>query len=178
MSKSQTAGPLSGVRIVEFASIGPAPHCAILLSDLGAEVLQVDRPGDNGWPNPVSDRGRHVTELDIRTEEECGAALEICDYTDALIEKCRPRVMERLRLGLNALLKRHPRLIFARMTGWGQTGPLARAAGHDIDYIAITGALAAITDGQRPIPPLNLVGDFGEGSLYLGSPHRLLKIAL
>lgn len=161
-------GPLAGVRVVEFAGIGPGPHCAMLLADLGAEVLRIDRPGGNGWPNPVTDRGRHRLELDIRSDGGREAALQACDRADVLLEGFRPGVMERLGLGPDALLARNPRLVYGRMTGWGQTGPLAKAAGHDINYIALTGALAAITDGRgRPVPPLNLVGDFGGGSLYL-----------
>jgi alpha-methylacyl-CoA racemase len=139
----------------------------MLLSDLGAEIIRSDRPGGNGWPNAIIDRGRHVLEIDIRTDEGRKAALELCDRADVVIEGFRPGVMERLGFGPTALLARNPRLIFGRMTGWGQTGPLAQVAGHDINYIALTGALAAITDGQHPIPPLNLVGDFGGGSLYL-----------
>jgi alpha-methylacyl-CoA racemase len=139
----------------------------MLLSDLGAEILRIDRPGGNGWPNPVIDRGRFPVELDIRAEEGRGTALDLCDAADIVIEGNRPGVMERLGLGPDVLLARNPRLIFGRMTGWGQQGPLAQAAGHDINYIALTGALAAITDGISPVPPLNLVGDFGGGSLYL-----------
>ncbi len=140
----------------------------MLLSDLGAEVLRIDRPGGNSWPNPVSDRGRYTIELDIRSEQGRLAALETCDHADVVIEGYRPGVMERLGLGPEILSTRNPRLIVGRMTGWGQVGPLASAAGHDINYIALTGALAAITDQNgRPTPPLNLVGDFGGGSLYL-----------
>jgi alpha-methylacyl-CoA racemase len=167
MTDNQRTGPLAGLRVVEFSGIGPGPHCAMLLSDLGAEVLRIDRPGGNGWPNPVIDRGRHVIELDIRETEGRDRATAIAEQADVLIEGYRPGVMERLGFGPELLLERNPRLIYGRMTGWGQTGPLAQAAGHDINYIAVTGALAAITDGRRPIPPLNLVGDFGGGSLYL-----------
>lgn len=167
MTDRERAGPLAGLRIVEFSGIGPGPHCAMLLSDLGAEIVRIDRPGGNGWPNPVIDRGRHTIEIDIRDPAGREKVLGIVDHADAIIEGYRPGVMERLGLGPDELLARNPRLIFGRMTGWGQSGPLAQAAGHDINYIAITGALAAITDGHRPIPPLNLVGDFGGGSLYL-----------
>lgn len=165
---SDTSGPLVGLRVVEFASIGPGPHCAMLLADQGAQVVRIDREGGNGWPNPVVDRGRTVVTLDIRTDEGRDRALGLCDEADVVIEGLRPGVMERLGLGPEVMLERNPRLVYGRMTGWGQTGPLARTAGHDINYIALTGALDAIgpPDG-RSVPPLNLVGDFGGGSLYL-----------
>lgn len=167
MTQETRSGPLAGLRIVEFSGIGPGPHCVMLLADLGAEVLRIDRAGGNGWPNPIVDRGRHALELDIRSDEGRAQVLEIVANADVVVEGFRPGVMERLGLGPDVLLERNPRLIYGRMTGWGQAGPLAQAAGHDINYIAITGALAAIGDGKRPIPPLNLVGDFGGGSLYL-----------
>jgi alpha-methylacyl-CoA racemase len=155
------------VRVVEFAGIGPGPHAAMLLGDLGAEVLRIGRPGGGASP-PVVGRGRHALELDLRREDGLAAALDACDAADVLIEGFRPGVMERLGLGPEALFARNARLVYGRMTGWGQEGPLAQAAGHDITYIALTGALAAITDGRgHPVPPLNLVGDFGGGSLYL-----------
>ena len=161
-------GPLAGLRVVELASIGPGPHCAMLLADLGAEVLRIEREGGAGPPNPIADRGRSVKTLDIRTEagrEWCLAALE---HADVLIEGMRPGVMERLGLGPEECLARNPALIYGRMTGWGQTGPLAQMAGHDINYIGLTGALAAIgRSGEPAAVPLNLVGDFGGGSLYL-----------
>lgn len=167
MTEQKRTGPLTGLRVVEFSGIGPGPHCAMLLSDLGAEVLRIDRAGGNGWPNPVIDRGRHAIEIDIREPSGRDKAMTIVERADVLIEGYRPGVMERLGFGPDELLGRNPRLVYGRMTGWGQTGPLAHAAGHDINYIALTGALAAITDGHRPVPPLNLVGDFGGGSLYL-----------
>lgn len=140
----------------------------MLLSDLGAEILRIDRPGGNGWPNPIVDRGRHTLEIDIRTESARDLILQATDQADVVIEGFRPGVMERLGFGPAVLTERNPGLIFARITGWGQSGPLANAAGHDINYIALTGALAAITDRDGlPIPPLNLVGDFGGGSLFL-----------
>jgi alpha-methylacyl-CoA racemase len=161
-------GPLAGIRVVEFAGIGPGPHCAMLLSDLGAEVLRIDRPGGNGWPNPVVDRGRHRLELDIRGDEGRVTAIAAIKAADVLVEGYRPGTMERLGYGPAEVLALNPRLIYGRMTGWGQSGPLARAAGHDINYIALTGALHAIVNEDgRPVPPLNLVGDFGGGSLYL-----------
>lgn len=168
MTDSAHRGPLAGIRVVEFAGIGPGPHCAMLLSDLGAEVLRIERPGGNGWPNPIVDRGRHTLNLDIRTAEGRAAVFDVIETADILMEGYRPGVMERLGFGPDVLLARNPRLIYGRVTGWGRTGPLAQAAGHDINYIALTGALAAIADDSgRPIPPLNLVGDFGGGSLYL-----------
>jgi alpha-methylacyl-CoA racemase len=161
-------GPLTGLRVLEIVSIGPGPHCAMLLADLGAEVIRFDRPGGNGWPNPVVDRGRDSLVVDIREDagrELCVAAAE---KADVLIEGFRPGVMERLGLGPEVLLERNPRLVYARMTGWGQTGPLANVVGHDINFIALTGALAAMAPaGSPPRPPLNLVGDFGGGSLFL-----------
>lgn len=161
-------GPLAGLRVLEFAGIGPGPHCAMLLADMGAEVLRIEREGGNGWPNPVADRGRSVLVLDIRSEAGRARCLELAEQADVLIEGFRPGVMERLGLGPEELCARNPRLVYGRMTGWGQSGPLAKSAGHDINYIALTGALAAI--GGRAgtaIPPLNLVGDFGGGSMFL-----------
>ncbi|MBP7336859.1 CaiB/BaiF CoA-transferase family protein [Niveispirillum sp.] len=164
----QRTGPLAGVRVLEFAGIGPGPYCAMLLSDLGAEVLRIDRAGGNGWPNPVMDRGRANLTLDIRSPAGRERCLEAALHADVLIEGFRPGVMERLGLGPDVLCDRNPRLIYGRMTGWGQEGPLARAAGHDINYIALTGALAAVGPQDGPAtPPLNLVGDFGGGSLFL-----------
>ena len=162
------SGPLSGLRVLEFASIGPGPHCAMLLSDLGAEVIRIDRAGGNGWPNPIVDRGRARMTLDIRTQSDRALCLDIADKADVVIEGFRPGVMERLGLGPEVMLRRNPRLVYGRMTGWGQTGPLANTAGHDINYIALTGALAAIgRPGEPAVPPLNLVGDFGGGSMLL-----------
>lgn len=161
-------GPLLGLRVLEFASIGPGPHCAMLLADLGAEVLRIERDGGNGWPNPVVDRGRKRLSLDIRSDAGRERCLALAENADVLIEGFRPGVMERLGLGPEQVHARNRRLVYGRMTGWGQTGPLAKSAGHDINYLAITGALAAIGGREGPaIPPLNLVGDFGGGSLYL-----------
>jgi alpha-methylacyl-CoA racemase len=162
------SGPLSGVRVLEFAGIGPGPHAAMLLSNLGAEVLRIDRPGGNGYPNPIVDSGLSCLTLDIRSEEGKARCLDLARHADVLIEGNRPGVMERLGLGPDVMLERNPRLIYGRMTGWGQTGPLAQSAGHDINYIALTGALAAIgRAGQPAQPPLNLLGDFGGGSMLL-----------
>ncbi len=161
-------GPLLGLRVLEFASIGPGPHCAMLLADLGAEVIRIEREGGNGWPNPVADRGRKRLTLDIRTDAGRERCLALAEGADVLIEGFRPGVMERLGLGPEQVHGRNPRLMYGRMTGWGQTGPLAKSAGHDINYLALTGALAAIGGREGPpLPPLNLVGDFGGGSLYL-----------
>ncbi len=164
----ETAPPLSGIRVVEFGSIGPGPHCGMLLSDLGAEVIRIEREGGNGWPNPVMDRGRAMLPLDIRTADGAAQAARIAECSDVLIEGMRPGVMERLGLGPDRLLELNPGLIYGRITGWGQQGPLSQVAGHDLNYIALTGALAAIgRNGSPPPPPLNLIGDFGGGSLYL-----------
>lgn len=165
---SKATGPLVGLRVIEFASIGPGPHCAMLFADLGADVVRIDRDGGNGWPNPVVDRGRASINLDIRTVDGVASCLAATDKADVIIEGYRPGVMERLGLGPEVVLARNPRLVYGRVTGWGQTGPLAKAAGHDINYIALTGALAAIGHSDRPaVPPLNLVGDFGGGSMFL-----------
>lgn len=161
-------GPLSGLRVLEFAGIGPGPHCAMLLSDLGADVVRIDREGGNGWPNPVMDRGRASIVLDPRTTEGRDDCLKIAAIADVLIEGFRPGVMERLGLGPDELLARNPRLVYGRITGWGQDGPYAQTAGHDINYIGLTGALSAMgKPGDTPAPPLNLVGDFGGGSFLL-----------
>jgi alpha-methylacyl-CoA racemase len=168
MTANQPRGPLLGLKVLEFAGIGPGPHCAMLLADLGADVLRIERPGGAGYGNAVVDRGRSTLVADIRTPAGRAQCLAIADRADVLIEGMRPRVMERLGLGPEVLCARNPRLIYGRMTGWGQDGPLATAAGHDLNYIALTGALAAIgVPGSPPVPPLNLVGDYGGGSLYL-----------
>jgi len=161
-------GPLTGLKIVEFAGIGPGPFCGMLLSDLGADVVRIDRKGQGrGAPSDITSRGRRSVALDLKTPEAVEACLKLMDKADAVIEGFRPGVMERLGLGPEVALKRNPKLVFGRMTGWGQTGPYAMAAGHDMNYIAITGALHAIGTEDKPVPPLNLVGDFGGGALYL-----------
>jgi alpha-methylacyl-CoA racemase len=161
-------GPLTGLKIVEFAGIGPGPFCGMLLSDLGADVVRIDRKGQGrGAPSDITSRGRRSVALDLKKPEAVEACLKLMDAADAVIEGFRPGVMERLGLGPEVALKRNPKLVFGRMTGWGQTGPYAQAAGHDMNYIAITGALHAIGTSEKPIPPLNLVGDFGGGALYL-----------
>lgn len=165
---SLRSGALSGIRVVEFGGIGPGPHSAMLLSDMGAEVLRIGRPGIANWPNPVMERGRHSIKLDLRNDTDREIALAAIAHADVIIEGFRPGVMERLGLGPDTLLENHPRLIYGRMTGWGQTGPKAQVAGHDINYIALTGVLSGMTNREGlPVPPLNLVGDFGGGSLYL-----------
>jgi alpha-methylacyl-CoA racemase len=163
-------GPLAGLRVVEFVSIGPGPHCAMLLTDLGADVLRIDREGGNGWLNPIVDRGRASVTVDIRSEQGRAFCLDATQHADVLIEGFRPGVMERLGFGPDELLARNPRLVYGRVTGWGQTGPLAQTVGHDIDYIAVTGALAAMGKPDEPAAlPLNLVGDFGGGSMLLAT---------
>lgn len=159
-------GPLTGLRVLEFVGLGPGPHCAMLLADLGAEVIRFDRPGGNGYPNPVMDRGRDVVAVDLKVESDRAVCLRAAGKADVLIEGFRPGVMERLGLGPTELLRENPRLVYARLTGWGQDGPLAQRAGHDINYIALAGALAHVRapDGL-PVPPLNLVGDYGAGSM-------------
>ncbi|MFM6829793.1 MAG: CaiB/BaiF CoA transferase family protein [Novosphingobium sp.] len=162
------SGPLDGLRVLEFAGIGPGPHAAMLLADLGADVLRIDRAGGNGWPNPIVDRGRATKEVDIRDPAGGEWCREAAARADVVIEGFRPGVMERLGLGPDALCAANPRLVYGRITGWGQEGPLARAAGHDINYIALTGALSAMgQSGQPAAVPLNLVGDFGGGSMFL-----------
>ena len=163
------SGPLSGLRVVEFAGIGPGPFACMLLSDMGADVVTVDRPGKPlGDRSNIAGRGRTVTLVDLKDPASLQQAFGLLDHADVLVEGFRPGVMERLGLGPAAVLARNPRIVYGRMTGWGQHGPLAHTAGHDIDYIAITGALHAIgSAGGPPVPPLNLVGDYGGGSLYL-----------
>lgn len=162
-------GPLQGVKILEFAGIGPGPFCAMLLSDMGAEVVRIDRKGGRGANRfDITSRGRRSIALDLKKPEAVETCLKLIENADGLIEGFRPGVMERLGLGPEVAHKRNARLVYGRMTGWGQTGPLAHAAGHDINYIALTGALHAIgRPDATPVPPLNLVGDFGGGALYL-----------
>ena len=168
-------GPLSGIRVIEFEAIGPGPFAGMLLADMGADVLLVDRPAatDLGlererW-NDVMMRGRRSVTLDLKSPKGAEAALELLARADALIEGFRPGVMERLGLGPKIALARNPELVYGRMTGWGQDGPLAPRAGHDINYIALAGVLNAFgRKGEAPVPPLNLVGDFGGGGMLLG----------
>ncbi len=167
ISTTPASGPLAGFRIVEFAGIGPGPFACMMLADMGAEVVTLDRVGARKNQKSSAARGRKVLELDLKDKPSLLQVLDLLDHADALIEGFRPGVMERLGLGPDVLLGRNPRLVYGRMTGWGQHGPLAQAAGHDINYISVTGALAAIGPAERPVPPLNLVGDFGGGALYL-----------
>jgi alpha-methylacyl-CoA racemase len=166
-------GPLAGLRVVELASIGPGPFAAMLLADLGADVVRIDRtePSGLGVPMPtrfdIAGRGRRSVALDIKRPAGRDAALRLADRADVLIEGWRPGVAERLGLGPDACLARNPGLVYGRMTGFGQQGPLSSAAGHDLNYIALTGALHAIGGAGKPVPPLNLVGDYGGGALYL-----------
>ncbi len=164
-------GPLQGVKILEIAGIGPAPFAAMMLSDMGAEVLCIDRVSRHRAAGPGRDvlrRGRLGVGLDLKHPEGAATLLALCERADALIEGFRPGVMERLGLGPEACLARNPKLVYGRMTGWGQHGPLAHAAGHDINYIALAGALHAIgRAGEKPLAPLNLVGDFGGGGMLL-----------
>jgi alpha-methylacyl-CoA racemase len=162
-------GPLAGVKVVEFAGIGPGPFCCMLLSDMGADVVRIDRKGGRGGAKfDVTARGRRSIELDMKVPADVETALALVAKADVLIEGFRPGVMERLGVGPDEALKRNPRLVYGRMTGWGQSGPLAHAAGHDLNYIAITGALHAMGKKESaPAPPLNLVGDYGGGALYL-----------
>ena len=166
-TSTRAGGPLAGFRIVEFAGIGPGPFACMLLADMGAEVVTLDRIGARKDLKAVVARGRKIVELDLKDKAALAQVMDLLANADALIEGFRPGVMERLGLGPDAVLARNPRLVYGRMTGWGQEGPLAQAAGHDINYISVTGALAAIGPQERPVPPLNLVGDFGGGSLYL-----------
>ena len=166
------SGPLRGLRVLELAGLGPGPFCAMLLADLGADVVRVDRPGGGVTPvnhdNDLLNRGKRSIALDLK--RDLGTALRLADRADVLIEGFRPGVAERLGIGPEVCLSRHPQLVYGRMTGWGQTGPRAHTAGHDITYIALTGALHAIgTAGGPPQIPLNLVGDFGGGALYLAT---------
>jgi alpha-methylacyl-CoA racemase len=166
-STQRASGPLTGVRIVEFAGIGPGPFACMLLADMGAEVVTLDRVGAKKNLKSVAGRGRKVVELDLKDKASIAQVLDLLASADALIEGFRPGVMERLGLGPDVVLAKNPRLVYGRMTGWGQEGPLAQAAGHDINYISVTGALSAIGPKDKPVPPLNLVGDFGGGALYL-----------
>jgi len=173
VSKPQPTGPLAGLRVIEIAGIGPGPFCAMMLSDMGAEVVRIDRPSlpdpglDIPTPCDVTKRGRRSLVLDLKSAEGAAAVRRMAGRADALIEGFRPGVMERLGLGPEDLLAVNPRLVYGRITGWGQDGPLADAAGHDLNYIALGGMLHACGTADRPVPPLNLVGDYGGGAMYL-----------
>lgn len=165
------SGPLAGLRIIELSGIGPGPFCGMMLADMGAEVIRVDRPGGN----PVAETGHEVLfrnrrsiSLNLKHPDGVAALLSLCESADGLFEGYRPGVTERLGIGPQDCMARNPKLVYGRMTGWGQDGPLAQAAGHDINYIALSGALHAMgRRGDKPLPPLNLVGDFGGGGMML-----------
>jgi alpha-methylacyl-CoA racemase len=167
----QGTGPLRGVKVVELAGIGPGPHACMILADLGADVIRIDRPGgrpQTGGPTDLLSRGRPSVALDLSHADAVATVLDLVAVADVLVEGLRPRTTERLGLGPDACLARNPRLVYGRMTGWGQDGPLATTAGHDLGYIAVTGALHGMgQDRSRPHFPGNLVGDFGGGSTYL-----------
>jgi len=170
---SSKTGPLAGLRIVEISGLGPTPFAAMCLADMGADVIRIARPGSSGpeahvlgLAVDILDRGRDVIELDLKSDEGRDTARALIQRADALIEGMRPGVMERLGLGPQNFSD-HPALVYGRMTGWGQTGPLAHTAGHDITYLALSGALHAIGPSEAPAIPLNLLGDFGGGGMYL-----------
>jgi alpha-methylacyl-CoA racemase len=161
-------GPLDGLRILEFAGLGPVPFCGMLFSDLGAEVLRIDRAGGRDYDKfSVETRGRRSVILNLKDPRAAEVTLRLIERADALIEGYRPGVMERLGLGPDAAIERNPRLVYGRMTGFGQTGPFAGQPGHDINYVALSGALHALGPAAKPAVPLNLLGDFGGGALYL-----------
>jgi len=164
-------GPLEGVKIIEVGGIGPGPFCGMMLSDMGADIVRIERKGGLSLSEPKYDiltRNRRSVFIDLRKPQGVATALKIIEQVDALQEGFRPGVMEKLGLGPDVCLKRNPKLVYGRMTGWGQEGPLAKAAGHDINYISMSGALHAIgRKGEKPVPPLNLVGDFGGGGMML-----------
>jgi alpha-methylacyl-CoA racemase len=162
-----TQGLLAGTRVVEFAGIGPGPHATMILADLGADVVRVQRPGGGAPTKDYTMRGRVNVEADLKQPGDLADVRALVDRADVLVEGFRPGVMERLGLGPEAVRGSNPGLVYGRMTGWGQTGPWSGMAGHDINYLAVTGALAAIGPRERPIPPLNLIGDFGGGSMLL-----------
>lgn len=172
-------GPLSGIRIVEFAGIGPGPFCGMMLADHGAEVIRIDRPGARSDPRDPLLRSRLSITIDTKIPEGLAVARDLCGKADGVIEGFRPGVMERLGLGPDDLIGINPNLVYGRMTGWGQTGPWAQAAGHDINYIALSGVLHGIgVAGGKPVPPVNYVGDFGGGGMMLafGMVSALLAV--
>jgi alpha-methylacyl-CoA racemase len=169
MGDLSIVGPLNGLRVIELEGLGPAPFCGMLLADLGADVISIGRTSSPAARSAqISERGKRSIALNLKHPEAIEIVLRLCERSDALIEGFRPGVVERLGLGPEVCLARSPRLVYGRMTGWGQTGPLAGAAGHDINYISLSGALHAVgRAGQKPVPPLNLVGDFGGGGMFL-----------
>jgi alpha-methylacyl-CoA racemase len=164
----EASGPLAGIKVLEFAGIGPAPFCAMLLSDMGADIIRIDRKDAPPRPkHQIQYRGRRSIALDLKNPEAIAACLKLIETADALIEGFRPGVMERLGLGPDAVHARNKKLVYGRMTGWGQTGPYAKTAGHDINYLAVTGALHMIGPKERPVIPANLIADYGGGAMYL-----------
>jgi len=162
-------GPLTGIKVIELAGIGPGPFCGMMLADMGAEVIRIDRTGGRATSHQdILARGRKSLAVDLKSETGCEVVLRLCESADALFEGFRPGVTERLGLGPDECMARNQKLVYGRMTGWGQDGPMAQAAGHDINYISLSGALHSIgpKDG-KPVPPLNLVGDFGGGGMLL-----------
>lgn len=161
-------GPLSGLKIVEFGGVGPVPFCGMMLSDMGADIIRIDRPNapDTG-KTFVTARGRRSIRLDLKQPEALEACFRLFEQADAVYEGFRPGVMERIGLGPDMVLERNPRLVYARLSGWGQSGPLSHCAAHDINYLAVTGALHTIGPKERPVPPVNIVGDVGGSALYL-----------
>ena len=177
------SGPLSGYRIIEIAGIGPGPFAAMMLSDMGAEVIRVERAQavrpEAGPNRDVMQRNRRNIAIDLKNPEGVETLMRLIESADALIEGFRPGVMERLGIGPDACLARNPKLVFGRMTGWGQEGPYALAAGHDINYISLAGALAHFSRaGEAPVPPLNMVGDFGGGGEQVGMANVFPALAL
>src|SRR3954447_12760853 len=167
-SPARATGPLAGIRVVEFAGLGPGPFASMMLADMGADVVTLMRGEQKqGLRGAIMMRGRRQIACDLKDKACAADVLRLLEGADVLLEGYRPGVMERLGFGPDVVLARNQRLVYARMTGWGQSGPLANAAGHDINYISVTGALAAIGPKDRPVPPLNLVGDYGGGALYL-----------
>jgi len=164
-------GPLEGIKIIEIGGIGPGPFCGMILADMGADVLRVDRAGGGSpsiVPNLILNRGKRSIEVNLKSPEGVDVLLKLCESADAIFEGFRPGVVERLGISPEECMKRNPGLVYGRMTGWGQDGPLAQASGHDINYISLSGALHAVgRKGERPVPPLNLVGDFGGGGMFL-----------
>lgn len=162
-------GPLKGLKIIEIEGLGPAPFCGMMLADMGAEVISVTRKSDNAdRRTQISERGKRSVAINLKSPEGVEAILKLCESADALIEGFRPGVAERLGIGPDDCMARNPKLVYGRMTGWGQTGPLAQVAGHDMNYISLSGAQHAIgRAGEKPVPPLNLVGDFGGGGMFL-----------
>ncbi|MBW2939744.1 CaiB/BaiF CoA transferase family protein [Zhongshania aquimaris] len=164
-------GPLAGIRIIEIEGLGPAPFAGMMFADMGAEVISITRKSAAvGKPvaNTISERGKKSIAINLKDPRGIEAVLKLCESADALIEGFRPGVAERLGIGPDDCAARNPKMVYGRMTGWGQTGPMAHAAGHDINYISLSGALHAMgRDGDKPVPPLNLVGDFGGGGMFL-----------